>query len=557
MPSQVGSAQYRRRHFASRPIQLVLAWAFLDCVFNLRSTTWEPEAWYLLPSIDAIVLLGALLLARRRGYEISRGARGAVVAFVVVARIFRGAEGVVDRHFHRPLSLFLDVPLVPDLFRLLRSTVSAPSLVGWGMLVLLGLVALGVVTWIVLGVADRSLAAVGSQRLFVGVLIAGALLSPLWPQSRNRCLHYGMFGRSVVERLAPEVWFLRHAAEYRREKAEGIARVQAQLHALPSGLERLHHADTLLFFVESYGVTVVDNPTYARALAPAYEAFERDLGARGFSIASSVLDSPTFGGQSWLAHGTLATGVRIEDGLANTVLLEAQPPPLTMAEIFRRAGYRTVLVQPGTTRRWPEGEVAGFQQKYYAMDFDYRGPTYDWATMPDQYVIDFVHRREIAPRLPSARAPLFVEYALVSSHAPWGKQPRFEPAWDRLGKAGELFNAQAPARFPITWATLDQGGEAYVTSLRYDFDVLRSYIADRLTDDALIILLGDHQPAAGISGAGASHGVPVHIISRDPALMRRVLASGYTPGIRLTPATPTTAMERFLPWFLERCSGTP
>jgi hypothetical protein len=39
--------------------------------------------------------------------------------------------------------------------------------------------------------------------------------------------------------------------------------------------------------------------------------------------------------------------------------------------------------------------------------------------------------------------------------------------------------------------------------------------------------------------------------------MRRVLASGYTPGIRLTPASPTTTMERFLPWFVERCSGTP
>lgn len=539
----------------SRPIVFLLAWAALDCLFNLRYPSSEPALWYLLPSIDAAVLLVGLLLARRMGVSLPRGVRAAITALIVIARIFRVADGAVERHFHRALSLYLDVPLVPNLIALMRSTVPGRWLVVGAFLILLALAALAAFAWWIVGVADRSLAAVGSQRLLAGVLIAGALLSPLWPQRRNPHLHYGLFGKSIVARLAPEVWFLRHARDYRREKADAVARVQQELRAVPSTLDRLHRADLLLFIVESYGATVFENPAYAREMAPAYDAFERDLRAHGYTMASSLLASPTYGGRSWLAHGTLAAGVRIDDGLAYAVLLEAQPPPLTMAEIFRRAGYRTVLVQPNTTQRWPEGEVVGFEQKYYLMDLDYQGPSYQWATMPDQYVVDFIHRREVARPPTAPRAPLFVEYALVSSHAPWSTQPRFVADWDRLGDGGGLFNQQAPVRFPVTWSSLDRGGEAYLTSLRYDFDVLRSYIADRITGDAVIILLGDHQPSAEITGGSPSHGVPIHIISRDPALIQRVVAAGYTSGLRVDPAMAALPMERFLPWLVERFSG--
>jgi hypothetical protein len=542
---------------ATRPLAFLLAWAFLDCLFNLRYPGTEATAWYVLPSIDATVLLAGLVFAHRRGYQISRGLRFALVAFAVVARIFRAAEGVVDSHFHRPLSLYLDIPLVPNLVSLLRSTVPLSRLLVWAALIAIAIVVLAVVTWWVVGAADRSLASPGAQRLFFAVLALCLLLSPLWRQRRDPHLHYGLFGKSVVGRFVQEIGFLFHARAYRRQRTEAIAHVQDQLRGLPRSLDRLHHADVLLFFIESYGQTVIDNPAYARRMAPAYDAFERELGARGFALASSLLSSPTYAGRSWLAHGTFATGVRVEDGLAYTVLLETQPPPLTMAEVFRGNGYRTVLVQPGTTQRWPEGEVHGFDEKYYAMDLDYHGPAYKWATMPDQYVVDFVDRREVARQRRQARPPLFVEYALVSSHSPWSLQPRFVPAWQSLGDGGRIFAGQAPVRFPITWSNLEDGGEAYVTSLRYDFEMLRSYISERVADDALIILLGDHQPSAEITDHSASYGVPIHFISRDRSLIQRVVDAGYVPGMHASVLRPALPMERFLPWFLERFSSAP
>ena len=167
-------------------------------------------------------------------------------------------------------------------------------------------------------------------------------------------------------------------------------------------------------------------------MAPVYAAFESELGQHGFAMASTLLTSATYGGRSWLAHAGLRTGVRTEDGLAYAVMLEARPSPQTMAQFFHAAGYQTVLVQPGTTARKPEGLVAGFDEKIYAMDLDYHGPAFNWSTMPDQYVIDFVHRHVVARRPESPRPPLFVEYELVSSHSPWSLQPRtgrrLEPA---------------------------------------------------------------------------------------------------------------------------------
>ena len=552
---------------AARLLAFLLAWVFLDCLFNLRFPADEPTFWYPLPSIDVVVLLAVFSAVRARGYTIPNGARFGIVVVALVARIFRGGEGLVERHFHRPLSLYLDVPLVPNLVGLLRSTVSLPRLILWALLIVLAFVALGALTWWALAVVERSFASSSlsssppsgrdARRLFLGVLIVCALLSPLWSRRRDPHLHVGLFGASIVPRLARELAFLRHAPEYRREKAAGIARVQDQLRAIPSGLDRLHRADVLLILVESYGETVIAQPAYARRMAPIYDAFEGDLGRRGFAMASSLLASPTYGGRSWLAHGTLATGVRIEDGLAYTVLLEAQPPPLTMAGFFRDAGYRTVLVQPGTTSRWPEGEVIGFDQKYYLMDLEYRGPPFKWATMPDQYVIDFVHRREIARRPPGGRSPLFVEYALVSSHSPWSVQPRLVEDWDRLRDGGAIFNDLPPVRYPVTWSNLGVGGEAYVTSLIYDLDMLRRYVAGRIADDTLVIILGDHQPSAEVTENSPSHGVPIHVISRDRSFIGRFISAGYVPGMRAASARPLPEMESFLPRLLQMFSSRP
>jgi hypothetical protein len=267
-------------------------------------------------------------------------------------------------------------------------------------------------------------------------------------------------------------------------------------------------------------------------------------------MATGVLASSTYGGRSWLANATLSTGVKTSGQLEYALVLAKQPKAI--AKFFEAAGYRTVLVQPGTTRPWPKGAFYGFDQRYYAWNFDYRGPSFAWATMPDQYVVDFVHRHEVAV----AQRPLFVEYVLISSHVPWSIQPRLVSDWSRL-KDGALFNQLKPVTFPIEWPKFQNAGDAYVRSIDYDLQVLKRYIADNVHDDSLIIILGDHQPVADVTGHAASRGVPVHVISRNEALLQPFYARGYRRGMRPGPEGSPAGLETLLPNLLADFSTGP
>jgi hypothetical protein len=43
--------------------------------------------------------------------------------------------------------------------------------------------------------------------------------------------------------------------------------------------------------------------------------------------------------------------------------------------------------------------------------------------------------------------------------------------------------------------------------------------------------VGDHQPAASVTGEGASWDVPVYLVSRNERLLQRFVTMGYRPGV--------------------------
>jgi hypothetical protein len=562
----------------------LLAWAVLNVMFNLRWPAAEPGPvlWCLLPSLDVITLLAGFALLGARGWRVPRAAMMGLTAALVIVRLFRFGDGLVRDGWRRPINLSLDLPLLPDLARLLRSTV-APVPLALGTL---GAVAvLSASAWLVYQALNRiqhhlfvhnvgeaggprRAKAAGQGTIWAvwptwlepaAIALLAMVLSPLWPGgvASDRV---GLFGASVLPRLFEQARFVVDARVLRESKAREIADVQLQLSRTPSGLEKLSGADVLLFFIESYGNTVYTNPQHAQKIAPVHAGFAARLERLGMTVATGQLAAPVQGGGSWMAHATFAAGVRIGDGLEFAVLRQTQPPPATMASFFRAAGYRTVLVQPGTTRPWPEGEVTGFQRRYYAPDLGYEGPAFEWAPMPDQYVIDFIAQRELAA---AARAPIFAEFALISSHAPWSVQPPVVD-WARL-QGGRIFNQVAPVRFAVSWQTLAQAGEAYMASIGYDFEILGQFlersVARRAGPDALIVILGDHQPHAAVTGAPPAPEIPVHVISRNRALVDAFMArdaqggaSTFVRGMRPEVGARAPAMETFLADMLRRLS---
>jgi hypothetical protein len=66
----------------------------------------------------------------------------------------------------------------------------------------------------------------------------------------------------------------------------------------------------------------------------------------------------------------------------------------------------------------------------------------------------------------------------------------------------------------------------------------------------VLVVLGDHQPAAEVSGTGANHDVPISIIAKDPGVIDRIAAWNWEPGMLPSPSAPVWRMDAFRNRFL-------
>jgi hypothetical protein len=349
---------------------------------------------------------------------------------------------------------------------------------------------------------------------------------------------------AALPRLAEEARAILDLEGIRRRDQAAIEAAIERSRGTPTNLNVLNRTPVFLFVIESYGQTVFSDPDHAARVAPVVKAAETDLRAAGFGMCSAYLASPTFGGTSWLAHGTLASGVRLNSQIRHDLLLGSDLTPL--AEYFNRAGYRTVRAMPGTLWPWPAGKFFRFQRTYIAADFAYKGPDFAWAPMPDQYVLDWIYRQEIQ----DASDPLLVEFILVSSHAAFDMQAPYVEDWQSLGD-GSLFHSLPALTFPGAWSDPPKLAEAYSAAVVYEFTVLSEFIRRFLAGGELVVIMGDHQPCAPVAGTSASWSVPVHVISRNPDAIRRFVQRGYTEGLIPGQAPPHPGMETFFWNFLE------
>jgi hypothetical protein len=311
-------------------------------------------------------------------------------------------------------------------------------------------------------------------------------------------------------------------------------------------LTALRGKDVVLAFVESYGRSAIEDPEFAPQVGAVLDTGNRRLRAAGFESRSAFLTSPTAGGGSWLAHGTLLSGLWIDkqqryDGLASS-------RRLTLTKAFRRAGWRTVGVMPGNDAAWPASQSLGYDRIYDAKDMGYRGPRFSWATMPDQYTLLRFEQTERAAR---SRQPVMAEITLVSSHAPWEPVPRLIN-WGDVGD-GSAFDGMAAADDPPAAILTRKSGRVradYRAAIEYSLSSLISYVEAYGDDNLVIIFLGDHQPSPIVTGYGVSRDVPITIVARDRAVMSRISTWGWQPGLKPNSGAPAWRMDAFRDRFL-------
>lgn len=484
------------------------------------------------------VVLAAALVAAWPGGAVLHAAAGALTALLLLTALDAATQAVLGR----PFLLVFDLPLAASAAEFVAETYGIAVAIfaagaAFGVLLSYGLIAFGLGR--VRGAAQRGgwmaralvlLACGAILAMQLGHRIAPDRVEPVRFVSDRSVRTLVSQARAVAVRLA-------HQSSY-RAPVEAPARP-------PVGLGG---ADVLLFFLESYGRSSIGDPRYGATIVPSLRGVEDVLRARGFSAVSGWLESPTLGGQSWLAHASLLSGLRVDSEFRYRLLLSGERR--TLVGDFAAAGYRAVLLAPAIDRPWPEVAFYGFDRTYFSRDMGYAGPRYGWVTMPDQYTLAFLDRAE--RRRQTGGPPLFAVTVLISGHAPWTPVAEVVEDWSDIGD-GRIFAAWADRGEPpqSVWRDPEKVRRQYAHATGYVIDVLGSYFR-QFGDDrrTLVLLLGDHQPGPIVSGTGAGLDVPIHAVSNDPDLLRPFKEWGFVDGMVPAPDGAARPMEAFRDRFL-------
>ena len=314
----------------------------------------------------------------------------------------------------------------------------------------------------------------------------------------------------------------------------------------PGLLDALDGRDVYLIWIESYGRASFDNPLYARDHLDTLTRAERDIARAGLGMKSGWLTSPTAGGQSWLAHGALASGLWTANQGRYAALIASGRDWLF--HFAQEAGYRTSAVMPAITLAWPEKTAMGFDLVFEARDIPYEGAPFNWVTMPDQFTLAV--SRELLP--PDPR-PDFMQIALISSHAPWTPVPDVLD-WDSIedGREFDDMAARGPAPRDL-WQDRDDIRDAYRRAVDYSLDVVFDFVARMGEEAPLVIVAGDHQAAGFVAGSD-TRDVAAHMIG-PPELIARIDGWGWTEGLIPAADGPVRRMDWFRNAFLRAFTG--
>jgi hypothetical protein len=318
-------------------------------------------------------------------------------------------------------------------------------------------------------------------------------------------------------------------------------------------LTGLRGKDVIIAFVEGYGQVSVQGTSFSPGIDAALRQDNASLARAGWSTQSAWVNAPSYGGVSQLAHSTLQAGVWVNSLQRYAELIGTQR--FTLSDAFDKAGWHTVSDAPSDNSYWPPGtSFYHFDQLLNRYNVGYHGPTFGYASMPDQYTLAEFQRLELGP----GHTPVMAEMDLVSSHWPWTRVPDMVP-WNKVGD-GSIFDP-VPAKSKSSSAvgrSADAVRQSYSRSLQYTMQALTSWVTELNDPNLVLILLGDEQPATPISSPGrVSHEVPFSIIARDPSVFRQVASWRWQNGLVPGPGAPLEQMSAFRNQFLDAFSTAP
>jgi hypothetical protein len=520
-------------------LRLLLAFALLNPLLLAleipRHAGFGPN-WL---ALEALVMAGLFAwLPRGRTRLALSWLAGGLLALLALLAL---AEALALMSLSRRVNLYLDYPLARSVYHMIAGSVSFAGalLAGLALLAVLAAIA-ALVRWLLARLSGSRTATARALSLAM-VLIGAAGIT---------AFHAGPALPNLPRAITPGITLVKdqvrfgRAAHFERQEFEALLERENERPAVL--LERLADVDVILGFLESYGVSALFDARFAPVVGPRLDDLAASVEEAGLHMVTGVLNAPMFGGQSWLAHASLLSGLWITNQMRYEFLLGTERD--TLVRDFALTGHRTVAVMPAITLPWPEGRWYGFDEVWEAGDVPYAGPPFNWVTMPDQFTWSFFQH---GVRLQGER-PVFAKLALVSSHAPWVPILPVLEDWNEIGDGSVFRQWEGVGEAPESlWRDHDRVREHYALSVAYALEVAGAFAVRHTDERTLLVLIGDHQPAPLITGSDASPAVPVHVISGDPALLQPFLDRGFAAGAWPNRQQTETGMDRFRGWLRE------
>jgi hypothetical protein len=490
------------------------------------------------PVADLMVVLGVHVLSLRLRPVLGRPIRWALLVYSILLLLFR-----IDRT--AMLSFMGQEPLIYDqalmmrhLFVLLSDTWS------WKLGVALAAIPLAVVlaTWAIGKLLRRLEPFAYRPRLGAAGLVALVLVCT----STAIADDVALLGSFTPSWLSPAL-----ISNLQRSGAIYTS-VQQQLRHSPyrafDQLKLRRRPDIYLIFVESYGRVMIDRGSMRRPWRRRVQQMERTLEDAGWTSASAFTVAPVAGGRSWLAEASVLMGIHVDyEAVFHHLIGQIERVP-NLVSLLARQGYHTLLLAPSdrVRRGVEEANYYNYQRQVRFNDLDYHGPKMGWGLVPDQYSL--YHTDEHVLR--STPRPLFFNFHMVSSHTPWTPVPELVEDWRTLSDSdGETLVEDEKGmlemrmrRYAYRDPRFMRGdlranvARAYTATVLYDLELLERYLKT-LSGDALVIVMGDHQPPF-VAPETKNFESVIHMFARDPALLSEFKAHGFKDGLMLTPEDP-------------------
>ncbi len=290
-------------------------------------------------------------------------------------------------------------------------------------------------------------------------------------------------------------------------------------------------------FLESYGSVIQLLEEEGLLYDSLIMDLESQLSEDGWGIASNYSIPPVIGGRSWLSFTSAMTGLDIKNHLFFNEMLTSQYNYPHLVRYLNKQGYATYRMKTMSNQKQSTEISYALTDRFYAFDhwikFDdipYKGFAFDLlGGIPDQFALNYFHDSILVKE-----DPFFFFSINMTSHAPWFPAPPFVENYHTLN------HRQEPPTGHVKALDVMDESMRYYSTIEYVLKSVVDLIVKKVDDDAMIFLVGDHQPPGMTflcEGVINEFAVPVHIISKNRSLLDHLYKKSFEPSLKLNPNT--------------------